>query len=127
VDPAYPSKTQQFAFTRSAVLGRGQVALKSLRARPEKVIAVVSHAGFLRCGISRRHFNNADYRIFEFEEDGGVEVKLRELPETEVPGGGMGSSFLGIAEIEEHDFPKDVQEVPVPETKSDEHIPSQEP
>jgi hypothetical protein len=126
LDPLYPSKTRQFAFTRSAVLGRGQAALKVLRARPEKVIAVVSHAGFLRCGISKRHYANADYRVFQFKEDDGDEVQLRELPETEKLGGGMGWSWTGVAEVEKHDFPEN-EGFPAPETKLERHIPNEEP
>lgn len=64
VDPTYPSKSAHtpYAFTRSAVVGRGQTCLKNLYNRKEKVIAVVSHSGFLRCAVS--HCKWVQYRTF---------------------------------------------------------------
>jgi len=93
VDPQYPAKTGLFEFSRPAITQRGIEARKWLRNRPEKVIAVVSHCGFLRAGISYKNYENADFRVFDFaegdEEIGGhlVEWKL-----TEKRGGGMGKS-----------------------------------
>lgn len=69
VDPVYPDKKSpagaRYHYTRDAVLQRAQLALARLYARPEKVIVVVSHSGFLRAGISGSWFQNADYRIFD--------------------------------------------------------------
>lgn len=45
--------------------------LRELRARSEKAIIVVSHAGFLRVGVTGRYFMNADYRIFDFVDGDG--------------------------------------------------------
>lgn len=118
VDPAFTSKTGPYAFTRSATLSRGQTALKALYSRPEKVIAVVSHAGFLRTAISQCHFTNADYRIFDFADDvdEGKEIRLRERKSTEEKGGGMGKSWKGIATLEEGDFPPEQDILPRDET-----------
>jgi broad specificity phosphatase PhoE len=77
--------------------------LRELAARPEKAVLVVSHAGFLRVGVTGRYFMNGDWRVFEFEGSGdeagfgdgegeGKEgVRLREWEETET--GGMGWSW----------------------------------
>ncbi|KAF2434988.1 PGAM-domain-containing protein [Tothia fuscella] len=109
--PPYPQKKGPYAFTRAAVLARGQSALKSLYHRPEKVIAVVSHSAFLRTAVTHRRFANADYRIFEFEDvkEGG-EFRLKEWKETDEKGGGMGWSEKGEAGIMEDDFEDDVSE-----------------
>ncbi|KLU83715.1 hypothetical protein MAPG_02766 [Magnaporthiopsis poae ATCC 64411] len=72
VDPVYPDKTSPagapYAYSKSAVLSRGQSVLRDLHSRPEKVIAVVSHSGFLRAGVCGWWFSNADYRVFDFAE-----------------------------------------------------------
>jgi hypothetical protein len=108
LDPAWPSKTGAYEFTQSANHARGQTVLRSLYHRPEKVIAVVSHAGFLRTAISQCHYANADYRIFNFEEKMvGREFRLREWERTEEKGGAMGRSWKGIARVEEGDFPEE--------------------
>jgi len=118
VDPSFPDKTSNlavnpYAFTRRAILARGQSALKELYSRPEKVIAVVSHSGFLRTAVANRMFFNADWRIFEWDEErmereGGF--WLRESEETEKTGGGMGRSEVGVFGVEEGDFPEEVEE-----------------
>lgn len=113
VDPAYPTKEGPYAFTRSAVLQRGQTVLRSLYRRPERVIAVVSHSGFLRTAITNKQFGNADYRIYDFEDNiepkivDGVEIKfkLKERVETDLKGGGMGWSEVGHHGITDEDFP----------------------
>jgi broad specificity phosphatase PhoE len=105
VDPEFPSKEGRYAFTKEAVLQRGKDALSALVDRPEKVIAVVSHAGFLRTAISQRHFMNADYRIFDFVPLANGELVLKERAETESIGGGMAASWIGVAGFEDHDFP----------------------
>ena len=69
VDPVYPDKKSaagaRYHYTRAAVLRRAQHALARLYARPEAVVVVVSHSGFLRAGVSGSWFQNADYRIFD--------------------------------------------------------------
>ncbi|KEQ91143.1 hypothetical protein AUEXF2481DRAFT_510828 [Aureobasidium subglaciale EXF-2481] len=80
VDPLWPSKTGPFAFTRTATVSRGQSCLHDLYTSKEKVIAVVSHAGFLRCAVSLCKYSNADYRIFDFKEsDGEGDLELVEV------------------------------------------------
>ncbi|KAF2084250.1 phosphoglycerate mutase-like protein [Saccharata proteae CBS 121410] len=113
VDSTYPNKTSPgnpYAFTRSAVLARGQACLETLYQRPEKVITVVSHSGFLRCGVTNRRFANADYRVFEFEDRNpeSDNLALKEWEMTEMNGGGMGRSEKGIAGISETEFPREV-------------------
>jgi broad specificity phosphatase PhoE len=123
VDPLYPDKTSNihsnpYAFTQRAILARGQSCLKALYSRPEKVIAVVSHSGFLRTAICNRRFFNADWRVFEFDEeamkksesngegiDGEGSFILKEWKETEEMGGGMGRSEKGVYGVEATDFP----------------------
>ncbi|KAF4547779.1 Histidine phosphatase-like protein 6 [Elsinoe fawcettii] len=106
VDPAYPKKEGVYAFTQDAVVGRGQKVLQNLYARKEDVVAVVSHSGFLRAGVSKRHYANADYRVFTFEEwNGKGDVKLVESDLTEGKGG-MGWSEEGVATIGANEFPK---------------------
>ncbi|KAL1624932.1 hypothetical protein SLS54_003656 [Diplodia seriata] len=119
VDPTYPEKvepvgTNPYAFSRRAVVARGQSCLAWLHDRPEKVVIVVTHSGFLRCAISQRRYANADYRVFDFEEgpENG-EYRLKEWESTESTGGGMGKSERGIAEIAEWDFPKEEGEATV--------------
>ncbi|KAF2499309.1 phosphoglycerate mutase-like protein [Lophium mytilinum] len=129
VDPLYPHKTtpssNPYAFTRLAVLARGQACLKALYSRKEKVIAVVSHSGFLRTAVSGRRYANADFRIFEFDEeamekekglglDGEGLFRLKEWKETEEKGGGMGKSEKGVFGVRKTDFPEEtVDEEPV--------------
>jgi hypothetical protein len=106
VSPIFPAKTGRYAYTSTAVLQRGQDMLHWLHDRPEKVIAVVSHASFLRIGMGKCFFVNADYRIFDFEEVRGGEVlKLKEWEETAKDGGYLKRPSSGFAEIKEWDFP----------------------
>jgi broad specificity phosphatase PhoE len=118
VDPLYPDKTTNlatnpYAFTKKAIVKRGQTCLEALYSRPEKVIAVVSHSGFLRTAICNRMFFNADYRIFDYDE---AETKkqgrfvLKEWEETEKAGGGMGRSDIGVFGIVDGDFPPEEEE-----------------
>lgn len=122
VDPSYPDKTTNlpsnpYAFTQKAILARGQTCLKDLYSRPEKVIAVVSHSGFLRTAVCNRMFFNADWRVFTFDEDamakskeeGEEKIILKESEETEKNGGGMGRSDVGVFGITEDDFPPEVK------------------
>lgn len=105
VDPTYPDKSlgTPYAFDALANRRRGDECLRALYARPEKVIAVVSHSGFLRTGITRRKFGNADYRIFTFGR--GAQLELFEDEATERKGGGLGRSQRGIWRVREDDFP----------------------
>jgi broad specificity phosphatase PhoE len=97
VDPIFPDKTGLYAYTIDALTKRGIEVRKWLRERPEKVIAVVSHSAFLRCGVSNRRFANADFRIFDFAEAGGqVDAQLVEWELTECKGGGLGKSPRGV-------------------------------
>jgi len=107
VDPAYPSKTGLYAFSKEGLTKRGIEARKWLRNRPEKLIAVVSHSGFLRVGVSYRKYENADFRVFNFSE-GNEEIggKLIELEFTETKGGGLGKSPKGTFGWESQDFPE---------------------
>ena len=105
VDSTYPSKGGKYAFTQSAVVDRGMSALLDLRERTEKVIAVVSHSGFLRTAIGQALWNNADYRIFDFTDSDEYGLILKEWKETEEKGGGLGTSYKGKAPIIEGDFP----------------------
>jgi broad specificity phosphatase PhoE len=89
VCPEWPAKTGLYAFTEEAIARRGRECRAWLKARPEKVIAVVSHSAFLRVGISHYKWANADYRIFEFADDGD---QLVQWQLTEKRGGGMGRS-----------------------------------
>ncbi|KAK4500481.1 hypothetical protein PRZ48_008670 [Zasmidium cellare] len=114
VDPTYPDKADNtpYAFTRTANQARGEACLKALYSRPEKVIAIVSHAGFLRTGITRRRFENADYRVFTFARDSEGNLELFEDSATEKKGGGMGRSAKGIYLLNDWDFPpENIEEV----------------
>ncbi|PVH80400.1 phosphoglycerate mutase-like protein [Cadophora sp. DSE1049] len=111
MDPIFPSKEGLYAFSAEALLRRGAAARKWLRSRPEKVIAVVGHAGFMRIGLCNRKFDNADWRVFEFEnvdgeegQDDGKGLRLVEWEETERNGGGLGTSQKGFFGWEVHDF-----------------------
>ena len=108
VFPEYPSKTGRWAFSQSAITQRGVDCRRWLKARPENTIAVVSHSGFLRVGVSHRHYANADFRVFDFGHGTGDELVEWKL--TEESGGGMGKSRQGIASIEPTDFPEKRQE-----------------
>ncbi|KAL8322339.1 hypothetical protein RB601_001502 [Gaeumannomyces tritici] len=82
VDPVFPDKTSPagaaYAHDRRAILARGQACLADLRARPERVVAVVSHSGFLRAGVCGWWFSNADYRVFDFADDGPADAPASE-------------------------------------------------
>lgn len=110
LDPVYPKKTlpTKYAFTKTKVLARGQMCLENLYKRPEKVITVVSHSGFLRTAVSKRNYANADFRVFTFTgESGNLSLVESDLTEGK---GGMGWSDPGVAEVVERDFPAEVTE-----------------
>ncbi|KAF5614201.1 phosphoglycerate mutase [Fusarium subglutinans] len=96
VDPLWPDKTspsaERYWYTKKSILARGQRALDDLKKRPEKLIFVVSHAGFLRLGVAGYWFFNSDYRVFDFEAQG---IKQREG----TAAGGMGLSFTEPVEL----------------------------
>jgi hypothetical protein len=129
VDPIYPDKSlgTPYAFTSLANARRGEDCLKALYTRPEKVIAVVSHSGFLRTGITRRKFGNADYRIFTFGSGEKGWADLMEDGETERKGGGLGRSQRGVWKVRDEDFPlgsigEDGEDVPYVWPKKASHI-----
>ncbi|KAI1408348.1 phosphoglycerate mutase-like protein [Hypoxylon sp. FL1857] len=100
VDPVFPDKTSpaasRYHFTKAAILNRAQSALKSLYARPEKVVIVVSHSAFLRLAVSGYWYFNADYRIFEFAPMNSIEdgFRLEQHESTREKGGGLGKSWI---------------------------------
>lgn len=112
VDPEYPSKKGLYEFSKRGLTKRGIEARKWLRERPEKVVAVVSHSGFLRVGVSYRHYDNADYRIFEYGEgDEEIGGRLIEWEETEAKGGGLGKSQKGVYHMGPGDYPREKEEM----------------
>ncbi|CAG8961067.1 hypothetical protein HYFRA_00002609 [Hymenoscyphus fraxineus] len=107
IDPIFPSKEGIYKFSQDTLLQRGAMARKWLANRHEKVIAVVSHASFLRIGLGNCKFANADFRIFELEETGDSAMKgptMVEWESTKAMGGGMGRSVVGFYGWEVHDF-----------------------
>lgn len=107
VDPIFPSKEGVYAFEAAALLERGAQTRKWLQNRPERVIAVVSHGGFMRIGLCNRKFGNADWRVFELEDIQSGDNKgsrLIEWETTEQKGGGLGLSERGSFGWEVHDF-----------------------
>ncbi len=112
VDPIYPAKTGRYAFSETAIVKRGAECRVWLRARPEKVIAVVSHSGFLRVGVSNCGFGNADYRIFDFapDDEEDREDRLVEWPLTQQSGGGLGRSMKGWFGVESQPWPEEQQQ-----------------
>lgn len=103
IDSIYPEKRGPHAYTQEAVLQRGITAKAWLKARPEKVIAVVTHSAFLRTAVANARFANADYRIYDFTAD-GKDAEIVQWKLTESRGGGMGRSLKGRMAIEEGDF-----------------------
>ncbi|KAI1421176.1 phosphoglycerate mutase-like protein [Xylaria sp. FL1777] len=98
VDPVWPDKTtpagSEYHYTKTAIIARAQAALQKLYKRPEKVIIIVSHSGFLRLGVTGCWFFNADYRIFDFAPMGspGSPYQLEQHASTKETGGGLGHS-----------------------------------
>ncbi|KAL8390206.1 hypothetical protein RB595_009343 [Gaeumannomyces hyphopodioides] len=98
VDPVFPDKTSPaaaaYAHDRRAILDRGQACLGDLHSRPEKVVAVVSHSGFLRAGVCGWWFSNADYRVFDFAErpaDAPAGAPYRLVQSESTTSGGLGT------------------------------------
>lgn len=104
VDPVYPDKTSpagaKYKYKKANLIGRAQADLEELYHRPEKVIVVVSHSGFMRQAVTGDHYFNADFRIYDFEErnDLSSPFNLKQWPLT-AGTGGMGRSFDEIVEI----------------------------
>lgn len=105
VDPVYPQNSGLFEFSMEGLRNRGIAARKFLRSRPEKVIAVVSHAGFLRTSLCHAEFDNADFRIFDFKGDEDS-LDLIEWEMTEQRGGGLGKSKKGHFPLKDGDAPE---------------------
>lgn len=105
VDQVYPDKTSpagsRYAYTKSAILARAQSCLEDLYKRKDKFIAIVSHSGFLRLGVTGCWFYNGDYRVFDLEETKGPydEYRLKQWELTYEKGGGMGWSWKDWVEI----------------------------
>jgi hypothetical protein len=83
VDKVYPAKTGLYEPTIYALKKRGIVAREWLRIRKERVIAVVSHANFLRDFVGSRNYGNANCRIFEFPDETGWELEEWNLTKSE--------------------------------------------
>jgi hypothetical protein len=117
MDPVWPAKEGLYEFSEEGLIRRGIAAKRWLKSRPEKVIAVVSHANFLRTGICNRKFDHADFRVFEFETGEETDDKGPQIVESELTahnGGGMGGSPDGFFGWEANDFkymPKNNPEV----------------
>lgn len=127
VDPVFPSKTGLYEFSKDGLTRRGIEARRWLKNRPEKVIAVVSHAGFLRVGVSYCQYDNADFRVFNFaegDEDDAAGGRLVEWEVTEENGGGLGKSLKGRFGWETQTFPEiddngnEVENIPKEETEN---------
>lgn len=105
VDPVYPDKTspegQRYYPTKEALLARGQFGLQKLYHRPEKLIVVVSHSGFMRLAVTGSQFANADFRVFDFIEHKSEDenYSLVEWPSTRLSGGGMGLSPMALVPL----------------------------
>lgn len=103
VDPVWPDKTSpagaKYACTRPAVLARAKRALEDLYNRPEKVVFAVSHGAFLRVGLTRRWFANADYRVFEFGEGLDDLGRRKLVMEEGMEKGALGTSWPYLVEI----------------------------
>lgn len=99
VDALWPDKTspaaQRYAHTKRDILARGRRALDDLHDRPEKLVFVVSHSGFLRVGVVGFWFFNSDYRVFDFEagQQRGEDGRLRVRQSEATLAGGLGLSW----------------------------------
>uniref|UniRef100_A0A0B7KGD0 Phosphoglycerate mutase n=1 Tax=Bionectria ochroleuca TaxID=29856 RepID=A0A0B7KGD0_BIOOC len=109
LDPVYPDKTSaeatRYAHTRSSILSRGKRGLADLYSRPEKIIFVVSHSGFLRVGVVGWWFANADYRLFDFVAEKGGEGQFDLIQDETTLAGGLGLSRTSRATLGE-DLPE---------------------
>lgn len=104
VDPIWPDKTsdsaRRYAHARASILARGRLCLETLYNRPETVVFVVSHSGFLRDGVVGSCFFNADYRIYNFTDDAVDEAgTLVVRQDDSTAAGGMGLSWTHSVEL----------------------------
>lgn len=124
VDPIYPDKISpaaaKYKFTRESLVARAQEDLEELYRRPEKVVVVVSHSGFMRQAVTGDHYFNADYRVYDFEarkEGEAGPLKLRQSDLTKGMGG-MGRSLDQVVEIgtglPEQELPVGAMDPPLP-------------
>ncbi|KAM0201951.1 hypothetical protein ACHAQI_011084 [Fusarium lateritium] len=97
VDALWPDKTSQaaerYAYSKKSILARGRRALEDLYKRPEKLIFVASHSGFLRLGVVGYWFFNSDYRVFDFEAERGDAGEVRVKQQEKTLSGGLGLSL----------------------------------
>ncbi|QPC77151.1 hypothetical protein HYE68_007903 [Fusarium pseudograminearum] len=97
VDAIWPDKKssagRRYAYTKQSILARGKRALEDLHKRPEKLIFVVSHSGFLRLGVVGYWFFNSDYRVFNFETERNADGGLRVVQQERTLDGGLGLSW----------------------------------
>jgi broad specificity phosphatase PhoE len=114
VDPVFPAKEGLYAYSRAALVNRGIECLRWLKARPEKVIAVVTHAAFLRTAVCGQGFANADFRIFEFAEGDEEGRQLVQWKLTEMKGGGLGKSYKGPLGWRDYDAKEKVDDLEEP-------------
>ncbi|KAJ2903832.1 hypothetical protein MKZ38_009308 [Zalerion maritima] len=98
-DKYYPSKEGPYVYTQDALMARIAKCLKFLQRRNEKVVCVVSHSGFMR-RLSRRKYGNADFRVFEFNEDN--EFVERDIGKAKNGTGGRGLSPSDPSRPKEH-------------------------
>lgn len=123
VDPVYPDKTSaagvKYKYKKENLLARAHEDLEELYARPEEVIVVVSHSGFMRQAVTGDHYFNADYRIYDFEERADGEKGPTRLRQSDLTkgAGGMGRSYdevveLGIGLPERELLPGEEMELP---------------
>jgi broad specificity phosphatase PhoE len=125
VDPVFPAKKGLYAYSKPSLIKRGITVREWLRTRPEKVIAVVTHSGFLRVGVSYRRYENADFRVFDFAEgetaNGG---RLVEWELTESKGGGLGKSPKGVFEKFHHTDDAHIPDVAKEDHEAAEEVPA---
>ena len=95
LDSVWPDKTSpagwQYAHTREDVLKRAKLCINDLYHRPESLLFVVTHLGFLRLGVVGWWFFNSDYRIFNFESQ-SEEPGFKLIQDEATLRGGLGLS-----------------------------------
>jgi broad specificity phosphatase PhoE len=103
VDPVYPDKTSpagaRFAYKKAAIIARAKDCIADLHQRKEKFVIVFSHSGFLRLGVTGHWFINADYRVFEFEDQPGPDREYVLKQDESTQAGGLGRCWTEKVEI----------------------------
>jgi hypothetical protein len=103
VDDIWPDKTspvaRKYGYTKEAILERGKLCVERLYNRPERVVFVVSHSGFLRLGVVGWWFFNSDYRIFEFKDAVLDDLRARLSQDEDTITGGLGLSWTHRVEL----------------------------